>query len=111
MKPEEYKKLIKEIQNTFDIVLPGLKIINDQYNHKERGVHGIPNQYYDDKVLEIVNDIGKIVTKMKVYERVLADTWNGRLLKKANTILQNLVKYNKPNGGRRCSYVKQNLIR
>lgn len=100
MKPEEYKDLITEVQSTFDIVLPGLKVINDQYNYKERARHGISNQEYNIKVTEIVNDIGKIVTKMKVYERVLADTWKGRLLKKANTVLKNLVNYNKPSGGR-----------
>ena len=99
MKPEEYKDLITEIQSTFDIVLPGLRVINDQYNYKKRDRHGISNQEYDTKVTEIVNDIGKIVTKMKVYERVLADTWKGRLLKKANTVLKNLVNY-KSSGGR-----------
>jgi len=100
LKPEEYTDLIKEIQSTFDIVIPGLKIINDQYNYKVRARYGIPNQEYDTKVTGIVNDIGKIVTKMKVYERVLADTWKGRLLKKANTVLKNLVNYNKPSGGK-----------
>lgn len=96
-------ELIKIIQNEFAIVVSGLQIINDEHNYKERGKHGIPNQEYEDKVKQIVNDIGKIVMKKIVYEKVLADTWKGHffkkdnLLKKANTILQDLVKVDKPN--------------
>ena len=100
MKAKEKNELIRIIQNEVGIVISGLQIINDEHDYKGRIVHGISNQSYPEIVKKIVNDIGKVVMKKIVYEQVLADTWDGRLLKKANTILQELVKVEKPNGGK-----------
>lgn len=93
MKQEELKLLKKAVEGEWEMINSGLQLIRDSESYQKKSTHGISNQEYNEKMNKVVYDLMSILTKMKVYEYILADTFRCRLLKKANEIHRELLAY------------------
>ncbi len=91
MTKTELKLLKESIIKECEILFSGFQLMIDSGNYKKKITHGLSNQEYQAEIDKTIRSMTNIVTKMRVYEQVLSDTWKARLLKKANKFHKELL--------------------